>query len=175
MKVGKIFREDMVNRIKSGVENNENIFILNYSKLSGLQMSEIRKNLKKVDAKMYVSRNAIIQKAFESFELDKLTQKLDGATAVIWSNADSVEVSKILVKFTKDFEGVALRGGKSGKELLDEAKIKQLSDLPSKDVLRAQLLGTIQAPLTRLLGAFNAKSRELLSILKQLSEKKGGQ
>ena len=69
---------------------------------------------------------------------------------------------------------VCIAGGLlEGKEL-NKNDVKKLSDLPSREVLLSMLLSTIQSPLTRLAGALNAKTRDLISVLKQLSEKKGG-
>ncbi len=86
----------------------------------------------------------------------------------------SAEISKVLCKFSKECEFVKLSAGLLEGRILNLDDIKKLSELPSKQVLLALLFGTIQAPLTRLAGALNAKTQELLSILKQLSEKKGG-
>ena len=172
--VGKIFRDRMVNQIKGGVEENSNLFLLSYRNISGIQMNSLRKSLKKVGAQMYVTRNSIIQIALKGLEQKDLADRVEGQTALVWSNTDSVEVSKVLVKFTKDFQGILLKGGLLEGKLLNQGDITTLSDLPSKNVLRSILLATILAPLTRLAGAFNAKSSDLLSILKQLSEKKGG-
>ena len=83
-------------------------------------------------------------------------------------------VSKALFKFAEGCDGVQIRGGVLDGAVLTQTDIKRLADLPAKEVLQAQLLGTMIAPLTRLAGSLNAKTRDLLSILKQLSEKKGG-
>ena len=74
----------------------------------------------------------------------------------------------------KDFETVIVQGGLLQGKLIEQADIKKLSELPSRDVLLSMLLSAIQSPLTRLAGALNAKTRDLVSVLKQLSEKKGG-
>ena len=173
-RVGQVYREGLMNLLKDGVEKSDNVFVLSYTKLSGNKMSELRKSLRKAGASMQVSKNAIAQKTLESLKQEELSKKIQGQTAFVWSKSDSAEISKILVKFVKDCDVVSLRGGLLGNKLLQDTDIKKLSDLPPRAVLLSQLLGTIQAPISRLLGAFNAKSGELLSILKQYSEKKGG-
>ena len=172
--VGKLLREQMAKQVKDGVQKNSNLFLLSYSKVNGNQMSTLRKDLKKVGAQMYVTRNTIIQHAFNELDQKDLAGRIEGQTAIVWSNTDSVEVSKVLVKFVKNLQGILLKGGLLEGRILEQDDIKTLADLPSKDVLRSTLLGTMLAPLTRFAGALNAKSQDLLSILKQLSEKKGG-
>ena len=78
------------------------------------------------------------------------------------------------MKFAKGNEGVNVEGGLLDGVFLSQTEVKRLADLPSREDLLAQLLQTILSPMTRLAGVMNAKSRDLLSILKQLSEKKGG-
>ena len=173
-KVGQVFRASLANRVKAGVDKNSNVFLLSYTRLSAPQMNDLRKTLKKVGADVCVSKNAIAKVALKELKHDKLAERVSGQTAIVLSNKDSVEVSKILIKFTKELENVKLQVGLLEGKILEREDIKRLSELPSREVLLAMLLGTLQAPLTRLAGALNAKTQELLSILKQLSEKKGG-
>ncbi len=174
MKVGKIFREKMTGQVKEAVGVNANVFLVSYKNISGPQMNNLRKDLKKVGAQMYVSRNSIIQLALKSAEQESLANRIKGQTALIWCNTDSAVISKLLVKFTKDFEGISLNAGLFSGKLLEKDDIKRLSELPSREVLLAILLRTMLSPATRFAGVLNSKTRDLLSILKQLSEKKGG-
>ena len=174
MKVGKIFRDNITGTVKTNVDGNSNIFLLSYEKLSGPQMNTLRKDLRKVGARMYVSRNSLLRKALEELSQEQLTEKISGQTALVWSSEDSVAVSKVLVKFAESFKQLSIQGGLLDGALLAKEDVKKISELPSKEVLLAMLLGTILSPVTRFAGILNAKSRDLLSILKQLSEKKGG-
>ena len=173
-RVGRIFRESLVLHVKDGIEKRNNVFVLSYSHLSGPQMNTLRKGLKAVGADFYVSRNSIAEIALKSLNHDKLAQRISGQTAFVFSSTDSVEVSKALVKFTKEFEGLALHGGLLEGVILEKSDVERLSELPSREVLLTMLLRTLNTPITRLARAFNAKTRELLMILQQLSEKKGG-
>lgn len=173
-KVGQLYRENLVNHVRKGMDGNKNIFFVTYSRLSAPQMNDFRKNLKTIGADVYVSRNSIARIALKNLKKDNIIEKMTGQTAFIWSNADAVEVSKALIKFIEKCDSIKVQGGLLDGESIEKEDVKRLSDLPSKQVLLAMLFATIQAPLTRLAGALNAKNRELLSILKQLSEKKGG-
>ncbi len=175
MKVGQLFREQLVTKIKSGVEENESVFLLSYSELSGDQTSELRKSLRQSGADVYVAKNAIAKRALKDLEKDDLAAEVKGQTAFVWGNTDSAEISKIIVKFTEDFEQLHVQGGLLQGSLLTKNDVKKLSDLPSREVLLATLLGTIQAPVSQLMNALNAKSKDLLSILKQLGEQKEGE
>jgi len=173
-RVGQLYREKLVDLIKSNVNENNITFVVNYSNLTSLAVSEFRKDLQKAGAQAYVTKNTLSQLALRELGHEKLAERIEGQSALVFSNEDSVMIAKVLVNFAKDLEAVSIPVGLLDGKELEEGDIKRLSDLPSKDVLRAQLLAIIQAPITRLLGAFNAKSQDLLSILKQYAEKKGG-
>lgn len=173
-KVGQVYRQTLVNRIKDSIDKNNNVFVISYSKLSGPQVNDLRKNLKKIGANVFVAKNTLARVALKDLKHDSLADRVSGQMAFIYSSSDSAEVSKLLIKFTKDFESLKLQGGLLEGRMVEQSDIKRLSDLPSREVLLATLLATIQSPLTRLASALNAKTYDLLSILKQLSEKKGG-
>ena len=173
-KVGRLYRESLVNQVKDGVTNNDNVFLLSYSGVSGLKMNDLRKNLKQSGARMYTTRNSVIRLALKEIEQEELSEKISGQTALVWGGTDSSEVSKILIEFIKESENIVVQGGLLQGKILDSGDVKKLSELPSREVLLSMLLSAIGSPLTRLASALNAKTRDLLSILKQLSEKKGG-
>ncbi len=171
-KVGKIYRDGLASRIEDGVKNRNTTLVMSYTGVSAPQMNSLRKELKQKGAKVYVSRKTIAGIALKELQFDQLASRLDGQTAFIWADGDSTEVSKTLVKFAKECKGIHILGGILEGSLLEKADVQKLSDLPSRAVLLSQLLGTMQAPLSRLAGALNAKTQELLSILTQLSEQK---
>ncbi|HLF17472.1 MAG TPA: 50S ribosomal protein L10 [Candidatus Omnitrophota bacterium] len=173
-RVGQIYREALIKTVRDRINANKSIFVLSYTKLSSPRVSELRKDLKKAGANVFVSRNSLARIALKELKQEPLAERLSGQTAFVWSDADAAAISKILVKFAKECKTFAVQGGLLEGNLLDQAQVQRFSELPSREVLLAQLLGTIQAPLTRLAGVLNAKSREILSILKQLSEQKGG-
>jgi large subunit ribosomal protein L10 len=108
--------------------------------------------------------------ALKEAKFEDLAARIEGQMALILSNADASEVSKILIKFAKDYEGFIVRGGVLDGAFLTESQVKTLSDLPSREVLLARFLGTMAAPVARFSGALNAKTRDLMSILKQKSD-----
>ena len=170
-KVGQLYRESLVDKVKKGVADNDNVFLLSYSNVSGLQMSDLRKNLKQTGANVCVTKNSVARLALKEMEYEGLSEKVSGQTALVWGGADSSEISKILINFVETSENVGVQGGLLQGRLLEQGDVKKLSELPPREVLLAMLFAAIQSPLTRLAGALNAKTRDLLSILKQLSER----
>ncbi len=173
-KVGKIYRTTLLNNIKDKIANNDSVFLVSYTGISSIKMDGLRKDLRKIGANVYVSKNRLAQIALQDMKQENLAKTLKGQTAFISSNADSVAISKSLIKFAEQCEGIKIQGGLLGGVTLTKEDIKRLSELPSREALLSQLLQLILSPLTRFAGVLNGKSQDLLSILKQLSEKKGG-
>ena len=173
-KVGRVLRTQLIDDIKEGLQTHNNAFLISYSSVSAAQINDLRKELKRIGADMFVSKNRLAQLALQQTHQDELSQSVGGQMAFVWSNADAVALSKLLKDFSSKCQGVKVRGGVVAGGFLAEPDVERLANLPSREILLAQVLQTMLSPLTRLAGALNAKSQDLLSILKQLSEKKGG-
>jgi large subunit ribosomal protein L10 len=173
MKVGQLYRKRMATSVKEGVSSKSSAFVVSYRGISSAKMNVLRKDLKRKKAEVLVSKTSVARIAFKESKYESLADCIEGQMALILSDADASEVSKVLVKFAKDWEGFVVRGGVLDGVVLSEAQINTLSSLPSREVLLAKLLGTLSAPVTRFAGALNSKTRDLMSILKQKSEKGG--
>ncbi len=159
--------------VKEGVAEKSNTFVVSFRGISSAKMDRLRKDLKRKKADVLVAKTSVARIAFKEAQLEGLAKCLEGQMALVLSNSDASEISKVLVKFAKDYEGFIVQGGLLNGIVLDPDQIKTLSDLPSREVLLAKLLGTMSAPMTRFAGALNAKARDFVSILKQKSEKGG--
>lgn len=171
-RVGELYRENLSRRVREGVGDHETVFVMSYSHLSASQLNDFRKDLKQAGAQVFVSKNSLARLALRDLKFNTLSEGVQGQTAFVWGDADSVEISKILAKFLKECEKVQICGGLLSGRILGAEDVQKLAELPSREVLLSILFAAIQAPLTRLAGALNAKTRDLISILKQLSEKK---
>ncbi|MBF0504117.1 MAG: 50S ribosomal protein L10 [Candidatus Omnitrophica bacterium] len=173
MKVGTLYRKKMAASVKEGISQKSSAFVVSYRGISSAQMNILRKDLRRKKAEVLVSKTSVARIAFKEAQYEDLAGRIEGQMALVLSDADASEVSKVLVKFAKDFEGFVVRGGLLDGAVLSEEQIKTLSDLPSREVLLAKLLGTMVAPMTRFASGLNAKTRDFMSILKQKSEKGG--
>ena len=170
--VGRMIRENMVNRLKNGMEKHPSVFMISYSKVASGKMDDFRKALRRTKAEIYVSKNSIARKALKDLSFDKLLDKIDGQMAFIFSDADSAEISKALTKFVKECEGVLVKGGLLQGEILEKKDIERLAELPSKEILLLTMLQTLQSPLFQFASALSNKTQELVLLLKQLGEQK---
>lgn len=174
MKVGQLIRESVINQLTADMTRRRSVFLIGYSGVSSVRMNSLRKALRKAGANLYVSKNSIAQRALKGLHYDKLADNVSGQMAFVLSDADAVEVSKVLTKFVKDCQGVLIRGGLLQNAILEKRDIERLSELPSRGTLLVMLLWALQSPVVRLAAALNSKTYDLLNVLKQLSEREGG-
>src|SRR5271169_1620209 len=135
IKVGTLYRQRMASAVKEGVESKSSTFVVSYRGISSAKMNTLRKDLKRKKAEVLVSKTSVARIALKEAKCEDLAACIEGQMALILSNADASEVSKVLVKFAKDYEGFIVQGGVLDGAFLDVEQVKTLSDLPPREVL----------------------------------------
>src|SRR5471032_2018147 len=132
MKVGTIYRKKMANSVKEGVAKKSSTFVVSYRGISSAKRNVLRKDLKRKKAEVLVSKTSVARIALKDAKYEGLAETIKGQMALILSNADASEVSKVLVNFSKSYEGFVVCGGVLDGTFLTEEQVKTLSDLPSR-------------------------------------------
>ena len=136
-----------------------------YRGLTVQQISELRKQLRTVSAEYRVVKNRLARVAIEGSALASLRPHLTGPIGVVIARKDPAAAAKTLQGFAKTHPALQVRVGVVDGQLLDPEGLKAVADLPSRDALRAQMVGAIQGPLAQLVGLLQAPQRELAYIL----------
>ncbi len=160
-----------ISDVISLVEASEYCFVLNYGNLTVSAFAALRQALAAADSKMKVVKNAYLSRAIEEKGWTAMSAVLAGPTAVITGAGDPAEVAKILVEFLKKHEAATVKGAQLDASTLTAEQVEHLSKLPSKDVMRAQLLGTMMAPASSLVRVLVAPLTSMLYVLKAKGEK----
>lgn len=144
------------------------MILADYTGMDMPQTTELKENLRDNDATFNVVNNRMLNRALDG----KAGEMLKGQTALIYGAGDVVEVAKVIKKFAAANQKPVVRGGfLEGKAITGEEVI-ELAKLPSKDVLRAVLLGTLQAPCSQLVGVLDQKVASLVYVLDAVKTKK---
>jgi large subunit ribosomal protein L10 len=172
-KIGKLVKEISVNRIQERLKSANSVFVLKYSGLSSPDLSTLRLSLKGANAKLFVVRNKITRRSLEGLEFKDLARFIDGPCGFVFAKDEPVGVSKVLCDFLKTHEQMKLEGGALKDRILEKKDIEALAKLPSKEVLRAQVVGALNAPILKLVMVLNGNLRKVVCCLDQIKQKKG--
>jgi large subunit ribosomal protein L10 len=127
------------------------------------EVSALRNRMREAGATYKVAKNRLAALALDGTRFDGIKPLLKGPTALAWSK-DPVAVAKTAVEFAKGNDKFVILGGALGKQTLDAAGVKALSELPSLETLRAQLLGLIQTPGSRIASVLQAPGGQLARV-----------
>ena len=131
--------------------------------LTVAEATRLRTRMREAGATYRVAKNRLAILALDGSRFDGITPLLKGPTALAWA-ADPVAVAKVAVEFAKTNEKLVVLGGALGTQTLNADGIKALADLPSLDMLRAQLVGLIATPATRIAGVLQAPASQLARV-----------
>lgn len=161
----------LIENLLSRVNASPYFFVVDYTGLKVDKFAELRKRLAGAGAEIHVFKNTLVKKAAERAGYPgDIGSHLVGQTAVVCGGQDVCAAAKVMKNFAAEFEKPALKAGVLDGRLLDASGIKILADLPSKDVLRATLLGVLNAPASNLVRLLNEPAASLARVLKAKSE-----
>jgi len=130
--------------------------------------NELKNSLRENGASYNVVKNRMLNRAMP----EDISGLLKGQTAMIYGNGDVVEVAKVIKKFTATKQKPVIKGGFVEGKAVSAEDVVALAKLPSKDVLRAQLLGVLQAPSRNLASVMYQKVASLVYVLSAVKTKK---
>jgi large subunit ribosomal protein L10 len=145
--------------------------VVNYTGLKVGQLTELRKRLNKAGAELHVVKNSVFTLAAKEANIGELNGSLAGQLAVVTGQKDISAAAKVVKTFASEFEKPKIQFGFLGNQRLSQEQVTALADLPSLEVLRAKLLGLLQAPATKLVVLLNTPASQLARVIKAKSEK----
>jgi len=166
-------KQYMVEDIRRQLTGSEFAFFLDYTRLTVGKMSSLREKLRGAGAETRVVKNRLLKVVCTKLGWADMGDVMRRPTALV-TGKDDVAAARIILEFVRDDERpLKVKGGVVQGTFLKAAEIMEMASLPSRDVLRARLVGTIAAPMTRLMGVMNMKLASLVYVLKAIEKKKG--
>jgi large subunit ribosomal protein L10 len=151
------------------------LIIAEYTGMDVAQFAELRTRLAGAGAQCKVVKNTFLKKAAAEVGFPDLGESLQGQNAIVTGETDVCAAAKVLKSFSIEFQKPAVKAGVLDKALLSKEQIQALADLPSKEVLQAQLLGVLLSPLQKLVSVLNEPGASLARLLKAKVEKEGAE
>ncbi|MBT8198118.1 MAG: 50S ribosomal protein L10 [Acidimicrobiia bacterium] len=160
-----------VSEIKERMESADAVFAAEYAGLSVKQQQELRRGLRGSDAEFKVVKMTLARRASDELALAEFDEFLVGPTGLTFAN-DAVSAAKVLAEFAKANDGLVIKGGLLGGDVLSADRVGELAKIDSLEVLLAKLAGAIKAPLSKVAGMLAALPRNTASAFQQLLDKK---
>ena len=163
-------KKNYISEMETQFQNNESVLVTHYQGLTMTQLDELRAQMREHGIKFKITKNRITKLALEKTKCKDLSNLFTGATAVAFSD-DAIISARILSKFAKDNNNLKLLGGIMGQEVLDQAAVENVANLPTLDEARAQIVGILATPASKFVSILLARSEKMSNLSPENSEK----
>jgi len=155
----------IVEEIKGKISASKSVVLADYNKLTVLEVTALRNKFKEANCEYKVYKNTLVRKAFNELGVTDFDKDLNGTTATVFC-ADETSGAAVFAKATKEnpalVEKIVPKCAYLENKYLDKAAVKELSAIPSKDVLIAKMLGCLQSSISKFVYVLDtiAKAKE---------------
>lgn len=165
-------KKQVVSNVKDLFTKAQSVVFLEYRGLTVADMTELRSRLRAANVELKVLKNTLVKIAANEVGLTGLEPYLEGPTAWAFSLQDPVSASKVLLEYAKTHDKLVVKGGIMENKIFDAKGVKALADLPSREVLLAQVLGAMQGPLVGMANVLQGPIRKFAYVLEALRKEK---
>ena len=158
-------KKQVVSDIVKKFQDAQSVIVVSFSGLSVEAVTALRAQFRQNNVEYCVLKNTLVRRALHELNIEGLDDVLNGPSAFAFGMSDPVSPAKIVSEFiTKNkTEALQIKAGLMGTEILSDAQIKELATVPSREVLLARLLGSLQSSIAgfvRVLDAIAKKNSE---------------
>lgn len=162
-----------VEEIKEKISKAQSVVVVDYRGLNVEQLTELRSRYRKAGVEYKVYKNTMMRFAFKDSGLEEFNEFLKGPNAVAFGYDDPVQVAKITSDFAKENDKLEIKAGIVDGKIIDVNGVKDLANLPPREVLVAQALGGLNAPIQGFANVLQGTIRGLAVVLNAIAEKQG--
>lgn len=163
----------IVDEIKEKIDNAQAAVLVDYRGLTVEETTELRKQCREAGVDYKVYKNSLMRFAFKAAGLEEFNSHLTGPNAIAFSSEnDPVSPAKIIKNFAKDHMNLEIKAGYVDGRIIDVTGVEGLADLPPREVLIAQVLGGLNAPISGFVNVLQANIRNLVYVLDAVKEQK---
>lgn len=146
-----------------------------FADLSTLKVGDswtLRRKAKVESVKLTAAKKTLLKRALKEAGAELADGSIKGSVTILAATGDEVAAARVIEEFRKGFEGVTVYGGLLGSQWMDAGQIKALAALPSKQQLIAQVVGTINAPISGFVNVLAGNLRGLVNVLNAIKDNK---
>lgn len=160
-------KQGTIREIQDLIEQNEAFYLVDFKGLRVKDISALRDRVRESAGHLRVVKNTLLKKAAAGTDLSGADAWMEGPTALAWTPKDPIPLAKALVTFAKENPKLKVKGGVVEGQAVDTAAVMSLSALPGIDGVRAQLIGLLQAPATKLATLLQMPARNVSVCLSE--------
>lgn len=177
MSTGKILdqKKAMIEEIKGKIEKSQGVVLVDYRGLNVDEVNELRSNYRKAGVEYKVYKNTMMRFAFKETGLEDFNEYLTGPNAIAFGFDDPVQAAKVTHDFAKKNDKLEIKAGVVDGKVINFEEVKNLADLPSREVLIAQVLGGLNAPIAGFANVLQGTLRSLVYTIEAVREKKAAE
>jgi large subunit ribosomal protein L10 len=164
-------KKSTVDTLTKEVKECTGLVVTAFKGLKTTEINEFRQKLRPLQGTYKVVKNSLTRIALKNAGLEALAEALKGPSAIVIEKGDPIATIKAIFDFAKSHENIKVNAGILDGKLLSDKELKAVSSLPTREVLIAQLLGTLQAPMVNLVSVLQAPMRDLVGVLDQIAKK----
>lgn len=146
--------------------------ISDFQGMSVKQLETLRRELREKSVELRVVKNTLAKRAMEETPFNVLSDYFKGSTVIAFSYNDPISPAKVFTEFVKKEPKLKITAGFVEGKKVDAAGLKELADLPSREVLLGRMLSTVNGPARGFVGTLNAVTVNFVGVLNAIKEKK---
>lgn len=168
-------KQDTVAKLADKLSRAKSVVLADYKGMTMAHLTDLRTQLKDQEAEMIVTKNNLLKLAFKDNNFTQIDEKLfEGPIAILFAFYDEITPIKTLAKTIKSIQIGSIKAGFINGEYLEPDKVNNLALVPSRDELRAKVVGSLGSPIYGIVGVLQANLRNLVYTLEQIRLLKGG-
>ncbi len=171
MAITKKRRAELVRTYGELVKKSQALIITSYSGISVKNIETLRRKVREASGEFHVVKNTLASIALKEAGMPVPDELLSKSSAIGFAFTDVAAVAKTIADFSRDSEFVKVKGAVMGGKILNDKQVAVLAALPPLPVVRAQLLGLLNTPATRLTGAIASGVRQVVNVVKAYADK----
>ena len=164
-------KEEIVAQLREKVQKANATLLANYMGLTMGALTRLRKQIREAGGELEVTKNTLLRLATQGTPVN-LDEYLTGPTAAVFVYSDPVTVAKVLTAFMRDYKQMSLKAGFFEGQAYPAEQVRALAAMPTRDQLKAQVVGTIMGPLVGIVGVLSGAIANYVFTLQAIADKR---
>jgi large subunit ribosomal protein L10 len=173
--MSKYVKELMMDQLRSDLDGSRSLLILDLKDLDAVAEHGLRRDLRKKSIRLRVLKNSLARRVFSDMGMDGLSKYLKGPSAIAWGGEGITELAKEIAAQVKTLKKPEIKGGAVEGVVVGPEQVDDITKLPSREVLIAQVIALLLGPARQTLALLSSPSSTVVGQLEALAKRQGGE